>query len=281
MEEQEVNINYPIARQDHLIQQLPQFRIIKRGARQKGVERFYQTKDKKTSVTIRMFKELDIADQDLLLAILAIALPHTRGNMLSADSTNNIELWNKLKIKGIFAEWETLNITTSYRELLREVNKKIGGSGKKWIEDSLDRLSLTNIKIDTKTYKGASNFVSYGIDKENEKIKIAINPISAVVLLGDKKGYILHNRKERLALKTTPSRALFSILVGLVNIHQSKTLSVPMLLEKMHFIEWKEQNKDQRKNIKRSFAQAIEEINFLEKWKITDNKNNTITIYRD
>lgn len=277
---EEININYPLARQHQLIQNLPQFRIIKRGARQKGVERFYQTNDKKTSVTIRMFKELDIADQDLLLAILAIALPVSRGNELSAESESNKELWNKLKTEGIFAEWNTLSIETSYYELLNELNKPQGGSGQKWIEESLDRLIGTNIKMETEEYIGGSNFLSYYIDKKTEKIHIAINPVSALVLLGDKKGYILHNRKERLALNTTPARALFSILVGLVNIHGNKTFFISILLEKMHFVDWEETTTQQRKDLKKSFKTAIEEINKLEMWNIIDNKNNTITISR-
>ena len=277
---EEININYPLARQHQLIQNLPQFRIIKRGARQKGVERFYQTKDKKTSVTIRMFKEMDIADQDLLLAILAIALPVSRGNELSAESESNKELWNKLKTEGIFAEWNTLSVETSYYELLNELNKPQGGSGQKWIEESLDRLVGTNIKIENDKFVGGTNFISYFINKETEKINIAINPVSAVVLLGDKKGFILHNRKERLALNTTPARALYSILVGMVNQKKSKTLSIPMLLEKMHFIEWEEATTQQRKDLKKSFKTAIEEINKLKEWNIKDNLNNTITIKR-
>ena len=277
---EEVKINYPIARQDHLIQQLPQFRIIKRGARQKGVERFYQTKDKETKVTIRMFKELDIADQDLLLAILSIALPVTRGTLLSAESKKNIELWGKLKVEGIFAKWETLSIETSFNELNKELNKAHCGTAMKWIKESLVRLMNTTIEIDTKTSNGGSNFLSYDINKINNKINIAINPISAVVILGDNKGYILHNRKERLTLKKTPSRALFSILVGLVNIHQNKTLSIPMLIEKMHFIDWEETTSQQRKDLKKSFKTAVEEINKLKEWNTKDNRNNTVTIKR-
>ena len=277
---EEVNINYPIARQNHLIQQLPQFRIIKRGARQKGVERFYQTKDKKTSVTIRMFKELDIADQDLLLAILAIALPISRGNEISSKSQKHKELWEKLETEGIFTKWNTLSIETTYYELLKELNRPQGGSGRKWIKDSLNRLVGTNITIETDKYLGGSNFISYYIDKANDKIHIGINPVSAVVLLGDKKGFILHNRKERLALKTTPARALFSILVGLVNQKKNKTLSVPMLIEKMHFIEWKKTTSQQRKDLKKSFKTAVIEIDKLKEWNIKDNQNNTITITR-
>lgn len=278
---EEININYPLAKQDHLIQQLPQFRIIKRGARQKGVERFYQTKDKKTSVTIRMFKELDIADQDLLLTILSIALVTNRGSELSNESKSYQDLWNGLQIKGIFNQWNTLCISTSYGELNRELLKADSGKNNEWIEQSLRRLQNTTIEIDTESRRGGTNFLSYDLDKINKKINIAINPVSAVVLLGDKKGFILHNRKERLALKTTPARALFSILVGMVNQKKSKTLSVPMLIEKMHFIQWEQQDKDQRKNLKRSFRTAIAEINNLKEWKIKDNQNDTITIYRD
>ena len=277
---EEININYPLAKQDHLIQQLPQFRIIKRGARQKGVERFYQTKDKKTSVNIRMFKELDIADQDLLLAILAIAFVTNRGNELSNESKRYQELWSRLETEGIFAKWNTLCIETSYYELLNELNKPQGGSGQKWIDESLKRLVGTNIFIETEEFKGGSNFVSYYIDKQTKKIHIAINPVSAVVLLGDKKGFILHNRKERLTLNTTPARALYSILVGMVNQKKSKTLSIPMLIEKMHFIEWEEATTQQRKDLKKSFKVAIAEINKLKEWKIKDNLNNTITIIR-
>ena len=277
---EEVNINYPLAKQDHLIQQLPQFRIIKRGARQKGVERFYQTKDKKTSVNIRMFKELDIADQDLLLTILSIALPIDRGSEISAESQKYKELWSGLEIEGIFTKWNTLSIQTSQYELLKELNKTISGANAQWLKDSIDRLALTNIKIETDKYIGGTNFLSYYIDKQTEKIHIAINPVSAVVLLGDKKGFILHNRKERLALNTTPARALFSILVGIVNQKKSKTLSVPMLIEKMHFIAWEEATTQQRKDLKKSFKTAIAEINKLKEWSIKDNLNNTITITR-
>lgn len=277
---EEININYPLAKQDHLIQQLPQFRIIKRGARQKGVERFYQTKDKKTSVTIQMFKELDIADQDLLLCILAIALPISRGNEISAESESYKDLWNGLETEGIFTKWNTLCIETSYYEIAKELNKTFGGSAKKWIDESLKRLVGTNIFIETEKFKGGSNFVSYGVDKEAEKIHIAINPVSAVVLLGDKKGFILHNRKERLSLNTIPARALYSILVGMVNQKKSKTLSTPMLIEKMHFVEWEEATTQQRKDLKKSFKTAIAEINKLKEWNIKDNLNNTITIIR-
>ncbi len=277
---EEININYPLAKQDHLIQQLPQFRIIKRGARQKGVERFYQTKDKKTSVTISMFKELDIADQDLLLAILAIALPISRGNELSSESESNKHLWEKLETEGIFTKWNTLCVETSYYELNKELNKTYCGKNNKWIMESIDRLVRTNIKVETDKFVGGTNFLSYYIDKQTEKIHIAINPVSAVVLLGDKKGFILHNRKERLALNTTPARALFSILVGMVNQKKSKTLSVPMLIEKMHFIEWEEATTQQRKDLKKSFKTAIAEINKLKEWNIKDNLNNTITIIR-
>lgn len=211
---------------------------------------------------------------------MSIAFVTNRGNLLSAESQKNQELWKELDTKGILARLSTLCIETSYYELNNELNKVDSGKNNEWINNSLRRLTNTTIEIDTEEKRSGTNFLSYDIDKTTKKIHIAINPVSAVVLLGDKKGFILHNRKERLALNTTPARALYSILVGMVNQKKSKTLSIPMLIEKMHFIEWEESTTQQRKDLKKSFKVAIAEINKLKEWNIKDNLNNTITIIR-
>lgn len=62
------DIKYPAARSKRIIHAAPQFRPIKRGARKKGIERKYEAKNGDT-LTIAIFHELDIADQDLLLCL--------------------------------------------------------------------------------------------------------------------------------------------------------------------------------------------------------------------
>lgn len=281
--EEDKKINYPICKQHHIIQKLPVFKILKKGLREKGIERKYQSKDGKTKVTIRMFKQLDIGDQDLLLAILSIALPVGRGKMLSCEKDEEYspkELWTRLQTKGILAKWDTLHIETKTNELLGEVGKTKGGTNAQWLKESLVRLANTNIEIETENYIGSTNFVSYIICKDTKQIQIAINPINALILLNAKNGYILHNRHERLSLKA-PARALYSILVGIVNIHGSRTLTIETLIEKIYLIKWEETISQQKKNLRRSFRTAIEEISKLKKWNIIDNKNKTITVKRE
>jgi hypothetical protein len=65
------DIKYPAARSKRIIHAAPQFRPIKRGARKKGIERKYEAKNGDT-LTIAIFHELDIADQDLLLCLLSM-----------------------------------------------------------------------------------------------------------------------------------------------------------------------------------------------------------------
>ena len=183
-------IKYPIARQHQTIQVLPQFKPIRRGRREKGVENIYVSNDGKNKATIRMWEQLDIADQDLLLCILAIALPIERGGIISENSKNT-ELWKKLETKGIYAKGKTLRILITHYELLTEMGKSLGKNGYRWLEQSLDRLVNTSIKLENEEGIGHTNLVSYTIQKKTKKIEIAINPISALVLLNDKKKDIL------------------------------------------------------------------------------------------
>lgn len=279
MEEKE--INYIIVHQHQTIQQLSLFRVMKKGSRRKNIERDYQSNDKKISGTIKMLNELDISDQDLFFVILSMSIVKDRGDIISQESENNIKLWDTLQVNGDFKKWDTLKIETTFYELNKELGKKNGSSGIKWAKESLDRLSLTNIEIDSDKYSGTSNLVSYSIDKNQKIVKIAVNPLNASVLIEDKKGYIFHNRIERLLLSKAPAKALYSILVGLVPIKRSRnSIKVSVLIEKMYLIKWNEIMSEQRKNLKRSFKVAVEEINKLELWKIIDNKNETIKVIR-
>jgi len=278
VEEEQININYPIVKNHQLIQVLPIFRPIKRGARKKAIEKEYTSKDGKKKVTIRMFKELDIADQDLLLAILAIALPVDSGTILS--NKPNSELWKKLMTEGIFAQWETISIVTNAYEILSELNKSKNGKNYKWLLESLDRLSLTNLMFDTEEYRGSSNFISYYIEKETKKIKIAINPVNALILLGDNTGYVLHNRKERLALNSDVTKALHAVLVGLVAPNQSKVFKINTLIEKVYLESMENTDKNTKKNRRKAIKQALKSINTLKLWDVEIYDNGTVKVKR-
>jgi len=282
-----INIKYPLAKNHHLIQIAPQFRPIKRGARKKGVEREYVSKDGKNKVKIMMWKELDIADQDLLLTILAIALPIDRGaslNRLIKEKQENKKykkLWENLETKGILANFDTIVINTSFYELAKELGRPSTSKNiYNWIKESLKRLSGTNFLIETEKYIYNSNLISYLIDKKTNKIEIALNPLNALVLMQDNKGFILHNRKERIKLKGEVAKALHAVLVGLVNQKSSRTFKLDVLIEKVYLEDYNTLDKNQRKNYKKAVKKALDQLNNLDTWNITLFDNNTIKIER-
>lgn len=273
-------IKYPIARQHQTIQVLPQFKPIRRGRREKAVENVYVSKDGKSKATISMFHQLDIADQDLLLCVLAISLSQKRGGVLSEESENNIELWEKLETKGIYAKWKTLCIQTTTYEILMELGKSLGKNNYIWLEKSLDRLTRTTIKLKNEEGIGHTNLLSYGINNKTQKIEIAINPISALVLMNDKKGYVFQNREERLKLKNDVARALYSVLVGLIPPKKKNIYSSDILLEKVYLCKIEEEGKDGKKNKRKAINEAFKKINKLERFEINFFKNNQVQIQR-
>ena len=287
--EDKIYIKYPLAKNHHLIQIAPQFRPIKRGARKKGVEREYISKDGKNKVKIMMWKELDIADQDLLLAILAIALPVDRGTSLNRLISEEQEkqkkekytqLWKKLETKGILADFDTIVINTTLYELAKETGRIPAKKTYDWIKESLKRLSGTNFLIETEKYIYNSNLISYLIDKETNKIEIALNPLNALVLMQDNKGFILHNRKERILLKGEVAKALHAVLIGLINQKSNRVFKIETLIEKVYLEDIKNMTSQQKKDSKKAIKKALEKINELENWNVIDYKNGTYKIER-
>lgn len=285
----DINIKYPLAKNHHLIQIAPQFRPIKRGARRKGIEREYVSKDGKNKAKIMMWKELDIADQDLLLAILAIALPIERGASLNRLINEEIEeekkkkykqLWEKLETKGILADFDTIVIDTTFYELAKEMQKSLNKQTYNWIKESLERLAGTNFKIETERYVYHSNLISYLIDKKTNKIEIALNPLNALVLMQDNKGFILHNRKERIKLKGEVARALHAVLVGLVNQKSNRTFKIDVFIEKVYLTKLEDMTSQERKDAKKAIKKALEKINELDSWEIKYFDNKTYQIKR-
>lgn len=285
MVEKEIKVTYPIAKNHQIIQLSPIFRPIRRGARKKGIEKIYISKDGETKAKIKMFKELDIADQDLLLAILAIALPIERGIVIDKNSNNYKILLEKLNIKNTNTTFiQTLMIETTAHELLKELGKtSTGKSNYKWLNESLERLSDTTLFLETKDFIGNTNLISFNVEKtkKNNKIYIALNPLNALVLLNDKKGYILNNRKERLLLKSDVAKALHAVILTLLDNKQSKIFKLSTLIEKVYLEKYENLNNNQRKNYKRAIKKALEEIkNNLKSFNIEIFDNNTVKISR-
>ncbi len=104
-------IKYSSAKSHRFLHATPQFRAIRRGARRKGIEREYISKDGLKKLTIYLFYELDIADQDLLLCLIGMLLPESKGKIVNSDSTKEscIKLREDLELKGSTLNMDALS----------------------------------------------------------------------------------------------------------------------------------------------------------------------------
>jgi len=300
MKKEKININYEIAKNHHYIHLAPLCRPIKRGARRGGVKKIYEMQNKKIKLIVNMFKELDVADLDLLITLLAIGLKNFNNLEGNKQLTESIKLENKnfkcnleeriklekelTKVKQIF-EYSDKMVTfqISGYELLKELNKSTGAANYKWLQDSLDRLSQTVITIDTPLLRASTPLLSYVFLKEEKKIKVTLNPINSFVILNDKQGFILINRKERFFLKKETSKILHSILLYLINQNSSKKLEIDTLVKKVFQFSDKDFDnlkQDKKKELRKKIREALKEINNLETWKVNLEERKITTITR-
>lgn len=233
---------HPVAKFNKFLHAAPQFRPIKRGARRRGITRTYISNDGQSTVEIDLGYELDIADQDLLICLVAMSTTNNcQSTVVSPDASNlvNIDLRERLGLTGGFVtRMSTISVSTNAHELLIELGRKPGRASYNWLKDSLKRLSKVSFIYTSKTQINSFNLISWSADLEKNGgigvISFCINPYSAAAILDAKGGYVLLHRNERALLKTEEARALHSVLCGLVDIGKSRSLSVDMLCGKVY-----------------------------------------------
>ena len=86
-----IQIQYKHIKNNNTLHFVPLFASCAGRARKKGIEKQYVT-SKNNKITVCMFEELGSDEQDLLFAILSIALPETRGALLDAKLEKNKEI---------------------------------------------------------------------------------------------------------------------------------------------------------------------------------------------
>jgi hypothetical protein len=274
-------VKYPVAKSHKIIHAAPQFRPIKRGARRKGLLRKYETKNG-SKLTIKLFWELDIADQDLLLCLLGMSMSVGRGSYVSnnPETERGKELRKALELKDDVAEMASLMVCTSATELLKELGRSNGGKDRKWLDDALDRLSSVSFKYESRYAIWSFNLLSSVSVKNDEglvtEIVIMINPISAIAILGErddvgneKQSYVLCHRRERHDLKSDEAKALHSVLCGLVDMGKWRELNVDMLADKVYSRYDDVITPEAAEHRRRAIVEAAAEINRLKYWSCT------------
>lgn len=269
----DVKVKYPVARMHKFLHSAPQFRPIKRGSRRRGIERKYTSADGNQTLTMMLFYELDIADQDLLLCLIAMAMATDKSTIVSAEPTQEINmiLREKLKLDGeLVTKMPAISCATTGYEILTELNRSTGASGYRWLEDSLKRLS--GVSFVYKTLKSINTFhlMSWSAkltDKGRlDGISFCINPYSAVAIFGEKGGYALLHRGERAQLSRDEAKGLHSILCGWVDLGGESTFSVDVLADKLYSRYDEVIGQDAREWRRKGVTKGCEELNKLGYW---------------
>ena len=232
------NIKYPAARAQRVIHSAPQFRPIRRGARRKALVRVYDCKNGE-KVTIALFEELDIADQDVLLFLLAMARVENKGSIVSPkpQSPANQALRSALALNGYAATQNAIAIQFTIYEALNELGRKTDIRSYEWLKKSLIRLSRVSFTYDGKQGWWTFNLLSVqGVHAgdNQEHLSVCLNPLSARAVLADTEGYTLLHRGERAQLKTEEAKGLHAVLCGLVDMGGERVLNVDRLADRVY-----------------------------------------------
>lgn len=262
----------------HYLTEFPSiFKPVKRGAREKAVEINYKYKNG-SEIKIKMFKQLDISDQDLFLAIVSLMSEFSKGKTGKQDSTDLItqDLRTKLELKDMLFDLPILKLKTTVYKLLDVIGKGKSKIDYKWCLEALERLGDCSIWYRTDRYIGHSNLLSYSIDDKTKEITIGLNPVSASVYLANDK-YVIHNLQERYTLKIDASKALLSYLNRMIIPGQARDFYIDTLVVGVYGES--EDNATQRDR-RRTIKKAIEELETKKEYSFTFGMNGTLKIKR-
>lgn len=262
------------AKTHYLTELINIFKPIRRGAREKAKEIHYQYGNG-SKITVWLFKELDIADQDLFLTIISLIAEYNHGEKGTVNSENEYtkNLREKLELTDLLFELPILRMKTTLYRLLDTMGKKITKQNYKWCIESLTRLSRCGITYHTDKYVGSTNLLSFSVDPKTNEIHIAINPVSASVFLSNDK-YVIHNLTERFSLKMEATKALQSYLNKQLTLGQTKTLTMNTIIKGVYG------NLDDIRYRRRTIKKAIEELTQHKEYKYTTGLNNSYSFTR-
>jgi len=269
------DIRFPAARSHPVLHAAPTFRPIAKGRRRLGLERVHKTNN--GVLKTKMFYELDVADQDLLLCIFAIARSDTHGKFVDRDLSEEIlspllldlsigrpDKASKLRVM----ELPALQIEISKYELLMELKRDHGSKTYKWLTESLDRLASVGFNYDGAFWAGSFNLLSWGLSKETGQYTILINPISSHSIWADKSQYIFVQREERHQLKLDAARCLHSYLSGVIWHGETKHRTLDSLAMAVLCEPDTTPSAKTVRNYRAKIRDALLEIDALKNWSV-------------
>ncbi|MEZ9657904.1 replication protein C, IncQ-type [Vibrio sp. 10N.261.52.F3] len=238
-------VKYPVSRNLKMLHNASIFRPVKRGRRRVGVKHNFESAG--TKVAIEMAEELDVADQDLMIGLFAIARSKEFSTLALSETAWVAENGKPQSVKktmgislGVFqfgtipsSELRSIQISISKYELLKELGRAQGGKEYASLTKSLKRLASTTYHHDGEKWCGSFSMLSFLEDKESEHLLITINPVASYAIRKDEEGYVLQHRGERGRLKSEEARVLHSVICSLVDPNKQVNLNLKMLVSKV------------------------------------------------
>lgn len=245
-------------------------------------------------ITVSMYDQLDVGDQDLLLAIFALAKNEVDTKQDESyflergqNEKNTLVTSIKSSLKGRPSERAELDLkelpflqinTTAY-ELLKNMGlNPEAGTNINRVYESLDRLSKTTFSFKG-ARRGSCSLISYMSDEVQigdtdqymrTNLSICINPLSAHSIWAGNGDYIATNRRERHKLKGDIARLLHDRIGGPVREGEGRILTIETLLDYVYPDNASVSDDALRKRRSR-VIKAMEEIDNLSTWKCTSS----------
>lgn len=208
-------------------------RMLARGQRQKEKLDVTYTRGRDTFRFVG-FEPLGGDDVCLLQALTALAGPH--GAVLSATPTTaaGVVLRDGLACVGVAANADSLLVTTSRSELLREAGLSKGGKEVRRVERSLLRLASVTLHIRCADGRreAATRLLSWSA--ADDVLKVALNPRVAAVVLGTTGQYVRISMDEVRALKREGARLIHQRLCSWLDQGATRVVRLDTLVEYLY-----------------------------------------------
>lgn len=268
---------------------VPIFVPLQRGQKRCGMD--VTLRAGRTELRVRAYEQLGIGDQDVLVALLRLAefreqtallgrIPATEIGQGLRDGLE-IEWWTGARPASVAArkrrrgavpvvpEDESMVITTSVPELARRAGKATGGKGRKVIEGVLERLMGVSIKTtDTETGSWVYSHLIHSVrySAEGERLRIAIHPMLARVLLGAAGAVTRIDEADYLSLDGEVAKRLLIRLCSWVNAGTARSVWLDTLAAGV----WPDPpaNNANGRGRRRRLAGALQEIDRLDTWAV-------------
>lgn len=267
---------------------VPIFVPLKRGTKRPGMD--VTLGAGRTEMRVRAYELLGIGDQDVLVALLRLAEWTENTSVLETvpvtDEGRRLRDGLEIECQGtsapatakrrsrrpaapLYPEDTSLVVETTLNEVARRAGKTLGGKGRKVVNETLDRLTGVQIKVtDTETgsyvYSHLVHSVRY--EAEGDRLRVALHPALAKVLLGGGGAVTRIAERDYLALEGEVARRLLVRLCSWVDAGTTRHARIETLAQSV----WRDPstNRSARSRRYARLAEALLEVGQLEEWEV-------------